>query len=129
MGAGFASDSPRSTRKEPWFRNHVCNGSELRWCFAGQVAISKSRFLSALDQHPRAEKDKDDAEGTGEGLVGKGAHQVAAEPCGEGGGEADSGDDFPIDEVARASIVRGGGEGGDDYDGERSGDRLFLPEA
>jgi len=62
-------------------------------------------------------------------LIGKGAHQVAAEPCGEGGGEADSGDDLPIDQVARAGIVRGGGESGDNYDGERSGDRLFLPEA
>ncbi len=33
--------------KEPWFRNHDYNGKEIRRWFAGQVAISKSRFLSA----------------------------------------------------------------------------------
>jgi hypothetical protein len=32
--------------KEPWFRNHDYNGKEIRWWFAGLVAISKSRFLS-----------------------------------------------------------------------------------
>ena len=62
-------------------------------------------------------------------MIGKGAHEVAAEPCGEGGGEADGGDDFPIDQIARAGIVRGGCEGGDDYDGERGRYGFFLPEA
>jgi len=36
------------SRKEPWFRNRVCNGHGSPAWFAVQVAISKSRFLSVL---------------------------------------------------------------------------------
>jgi len=39
---------PFSTGKEPRFGNRDCNRCGTREAFAGQVAISKSRFLSAF---------------------------------------------------------------------------------
>ena len=81
---------------------------------------------SAFPQHPRAKEDEHAAKNPGQRLVAERAHQVAAEPRRDGGREAHGEHDFPVDESVDARVVCRSGEGGDDDDGHRGGDRLFV---